>query len=67
MYQVQYEANNGAKKSISVISETLALQYFSALIQAIDAYEVAVINGLTGEVVLLWVSGKFEILNGCCI
>lgn len=67
MYQVQYETNCGTKKSINVISETLALQYFAALIQAIDAHEVAVIDGLTGEVILLWIDGKFEIINRCCI
>lgn len=51
--------------SISYLDEDSALDTYNQLLTAVDAAEVVMIDGLTGEVRHLWTKSRgFEILYG---
>lgn len=64
MFTINYNSHSGRKNSISVIDEEYALTMFNQLLNAVDLEEIAIIDGLTGEVLYMWENGKFTILKG---
>jgi hypothetical protein len=48
---------------IVIINEDTAIDYFNMAVRAVDAYEVAMIDAFTGEVINLWSNGKFTVLD----
>lgn len=48
---------------IVIINEDTAIDYFNMAVRAVDAYEVALIDAFTGEVINLWSNGKFTVLD----
>lgn len=48
---------------IIIINEDTAIDYFNMAVRAVDAYEVAMIDAFTGEVINLWSNGKFTVLD----
>ena len=48
---------------IIIINEDTAIDYFNMAVKAVDAYEVALIDAFTGEVINLWSNGKFTVLD----
>lgn len=64
MYNIKYSTHCGYENEITVIEEQFALFYFKSLIKAVDAHEVVMIDGFTGEVIMMWTDGDFSVLNG---
>jgi hypothetical protein len=48
---------------IVIINEDTAIDYFNMAVRAVDAYEVALIDAFTGEVINLWSNGKFTVID----
>lgn len=64
MFTISYNTVNGKTKTYHIADENLAYFYFSKLIQAIDMWEVTMIDGLNGEVITQWQNGKMRYMNG---
>ena len=64
MFTISYNTVNGKTKTYHIADESLAYFYFSKLIQAIDMWEVTMIDGLNGEVITQWQNGKMRYING---
>lgn len=52
---------------IIIINEDTAIDYFNMAVKAVDAYEVALIDAFTGEVINLWSNGKFTVLDNIVV
>ena len=48
---------------IIIINDDTAIDYFNMAVRAVDAYEVALIDAMTGEVIYLWSNGKFTVVD----
>lgn len=48
---------------IIIINDDTAVDYFNMAVRAVDAYEVALIDAFTGEVINLWSNGKFTVID----
>lgn len=65
MYEVSVKTFNGEKVSKPVINRDLAIDYFKAFCQAVDAEEITMIDGLTGEVLYLYtIREGWSVFNG---
>lgn len=53
--------------NIIIINEDTAIDYFNMAVKAVDAYEVALIDAFTGEVINLWSNGKFTVLDNIVV
>lgn len=64
MYELTVSTHSNSEAfDVVIIDEELAIQYFNTAIKAIDASEVCLIDATTGEVIHLWVNGKFTVLG----
>lgn len=64
MYTISVKTFSGKEVEKSVIEKDYAIFIFKAFMKAMDAEEVIMIDGLTGEVLYLYTNGKWEIFNG---
>lgn len=64
MFEIQVSTHIKGKTEYRVIDKDYMWLLFKQFIQCLDAHEVTVINGLTGEVLWQWVDGKFVVANG---
>ena len=68
MYELTVDTHSKQQAfDVIIIDEELAIQYFNTAIKAIDASEVCLIDATTGEVIHLWIDGKFTVLSSTII
>ena len=67
MFIISYRTFGGVSKSISVIDEQYAYFMFNALLTAVDCEAVHVVDGFTGEIIISWDKGKFDVINRCAL
>ena len=64
MFQVYGYSFNGGKVVKNYLDKEYAIAVFNSFITCVDAREVLMIDGLTGEVLFAWEGGKFSIIDG---
>lgn len=67
MFTLTYTTHSGISKTISVIEEQYVYQMFKAILHAVDLCEATIIDGFTGEVVMQWEKGEFNVINRCVL
>ena len=63
LFTISYASYDEIKGEITVIGESTATKIFTSYMRAINIQEVTMCDGETGEVVMQWLNGKFEVLN----
>lgn len=63
LFTISYASYEGIKGEITVIGESTATTIFTSYMRAINIQEVTMCDGATGEAVMQWLNGKFEVLN----
>ena len=63
MFTIYVKTHIGHKKEYSMVDRDLAAFYFKAFMQAVDAANIIMIDGLTGEVLYEWNGKNFTIFN----
>lgn len=67
MFNIKVCTFSSVQKEFGLIEKAYAYQYLLMLIKAIDAEEVIMTDGLTGEVLYLWRQGHWEVFDGVII
>ena len=64
MFEIHVSTHFEAKSEYCVIDRDYMWLLFKQFTKCLDAHEVVVIDGLTGEVLWQWVDGDYTVTNG---
>ena len=67
MYEIHVTTHCGDKTEYCVIDHAYMRLMFKQFTKCLDAHEIVVIDGLTGEVLWQWLDGEYLVANGAIL